>query len=88
VYDLARSPTRYAITRFGWDGRSLGAETTLAPGARGHTCTGPLAIADDNGGYTIVSIATQRSSSTTTILVHLARDPSSGAPRIIGLWRE
>jgi hypothetical protein len=53
----------------------------------GRTCTGPLALAADGDGYTIVRLDTTRLGVTLTMYVHLAREPSSGAPRVIGVWR-
>jgi hypothetical protein len=39
------------------------------------------------GGYTILRIETERAGFRGTTFVHVARDPATGAPRVIGVWR-
>ncbi len=82
----AGTVTRYAVTAFDRGGRRLGEPGELRPGPGGRTCA-PLALAPDREGYTIVRIDTRRSPRTTSVDVHLARDPATGAPRVIGVWR-
>jgi hypothetical protein len=55
-------------------------------GAAGRACA-PLALTGDGDGYTMLRIETARPDFTGTTIVHLARDPESGAPRVIGIWR-
>ncbi|HUJ60001.1 MAG TPA: hypothetical protein VLX92_15960 [Kofleriaceae bacterium] len=82
--------TTYAIRRYDFAGRTLGPTTGAAAGLDGHACTPPLALVDpsDHGGYTIVEVATDRPRFHGKTLIHVARDPASGAPRVIGVWRE
>jgi hypothetical protein len=78
--------TRYTVTRYDLDGRELDAHTS--PGASdGHTCTRIQLAGDARDGYTIVRLATARPGFTGDTFVHVARDPSSGTPRLIGVWR-
>jgi hypothetical protein len=79
--------TRYAITSYDVAGREREAHTSLAS-RDGHACTRiRLTAGDDHGGYTIVRLATTRPDFTGDTFVHVARDPSTGAPRVIGVWR-
>jgi hypothetical protein len=81
--------THYAITGYDFHATRTGERVELAADASGRTCAIvlPLAPRDDDGGYTILRIATTRPGFTGETLVHVARDPSSGAPRVIGVWR-
>ncbi|MDB4958960.1 MAG: hypothetical protein JWO36_6529 [Myxococcales bacterium] len=83
---LATPATRYEITSYDRDQRPIAMRYELAPGARGRTCA-PLALAGGFDGYTIVQIVTSRPEFTGTTRVHVARDPSSSTPRVIGVWR-
>jgi hypothetical protein len=86
VYHLAEAATtRYQVTRFDRDARAVG-EVSADVGAEGRTCV-PIALTGDGDGYTMVRIETARPGFTGTTLVHLARTPTSGAPRVIGIWR-
>jgi hypothetical protein len=91
TYRLAPAPagaaTSYRVTAYDRGGRPLGAASGLPAGASGRTCA-PLKLAGDRDGYTIVRIDTRRPRQRTgATFVHLARDPASGAPRVIGVWR-
>jgi hypothetical protein len=77
--------TRYRITRYDRDAREVGAADAL-PGADGKTCA-PLALTSGGDGYTMVRIATTRPRFAGTTFAHVARDPESRAPRVIGIWR-
>jgi hypothetical protein len=77
--------TRYRVTRYDRHARELGA-ADARPGAGGKTCAA-LALAGDGDGYTVVRIATTRPGFTGATFAHVARDPASGAPRVIGIWR-
>jgi hypothetical protein len=46
-----------------------------------------VTLSPDRDGYTIVRIDTKRLGRTGATYVHLARDPSSAEPRVIGIWR-
>lgn len=78
--------TRYAIAAHDRHGRALGAPSSLAADLSGRACA-PLTMSPDKDGYTIVRIDTQRLGRTGATYVHLARDPSSREPRVIGIWR-
>jgi hypothetical protein len=85
---LGANATQYRITTYDVDGRERGAARMVPPGVAGHTCTGPLELAAPFDGYTIVRIATLRADVEGETFVHVARDPASGVPRVIGLWRQ
>jgi hypothetical protein len=79
--------TGYAITSYDVAGRAIDAHTSPAP-RDGRACTPiRLTAGNDHGGYTIVRLATTRPGFTGDTFVHVARDPSTGAPRVIGVWR-
>jgi hypothetical protein len=79
--------TRYTVTSYDIDGRELDAHTIPAA-SDGRACARIRLTADDRrDGYTIVRLATTRPGFTGDTFVHVARDPSSGAPRLIGVWR-
>lgn len=59
----------------------------VAAAADGRTCTTPQ-LADDGNGYTIAAITTLRPQFAGRTDVHLARDPVTSLPRVIGVWRE
>jgi hypothetical protein len=86
AYELApRRSTRYRATVRDRDGRVLAVrEADPQPGGR--ACTGPIPLAAGGEGYTIVELASSRMPATGTF-VHLARDPATRAPRVIGVWR-
>jgi hypothetical protein len=88
AYDLApvAGATSYTVAAYDRSGRSLGAPSELRPGAAGHVCT-PATLAPDREGYSIFRIETRRLQFRGDIYVHVARDPASGAPRVIGVWR-
>jgi hypothetical protein len=82
----AATTTRYEVGRHDRRAQRLG--TSAAAGtADGRVCV-PLALASDGDGYTMVRIATTRPGFTGATVVHIARDPGSNAPRVIGIWRE
>ncbi len=78
--------TAYTVTRYDRRGREIdGAFAVRA--TRAGTCLAPVALATGGDGYTIVRIETSRPGLSLSTDVHLARDPASGAPRIVGIWR-
>ena len=89
VYQLGSSAdaTRYRVTTYDVDGRPLGWTGSTEPGRDGRACTAPLELAVAFGGYTIVRVQTLRPDFAGETFVHIARDPASGAPRVIGIWR-
>jgi hypothetical protein len=78
--------TRYAVAAYDRAGRPLGVRGGPAAGEGGRVCA-PLVLARDGDGYTIVRIDTRRMQRTLSVYVHVARDPATGAPRVIGVWR-
>ena len=80
----ARS-TRYTLTLYRHDGARY-AWTSVAAGDAGTSCT-KIGLAEGAEGYTIVRIDTARPRFSGTTYVHLARDPTTHAPRVIGIWR-
>ncbi|HEX8112130.1 MAG TPA: hypothetical protein VF516_30565 [Kofleriaceae bacterium] len=82
----AAATTRYDVRRYDRQAQPLGASD--ARGAPdGRLCV-PLALPATGDGYTMVRIATTRPGFTGATVVHIARDPASDAPRVIGIWRE
>jgi hypothetical protein len=90
LYQLGASPgaTRYRVTTYDIDARSVGAARELAAAGSGHACTPPLDLAAPFEAYTIVRVETLRPGFTGETFVHLARDPASGVARVIGIWRQ
>jgi hypothetical protein len=78
--------TRYTVTSYDIEGRELAARVTPAS-SDGHACARIRLAADRRDGYTIVRLATARPDFTGETFVHVARDPDTGAPRVIGVWR-
>jgi hypothetical protein len=86
VYAFApAAATHYALETFDRSAQSL-AKTAHAAGASGVTCV-PLELARGGDGYTIVRITTTRPGFRGTTDVHVARDPATNQPRVIGIWR-
>ncbi len=80
--------TRYRARAFDHDGRPTGWRRAARAAESGRTCVGGLAPPPSHGGYAIVELATERAGAALpTTLVHLARAPDSGEPRVIGLRR-
>ncbi len=83
--------TRYAVQAYDFAGKRLGAPVTLAAdpetGATGRTCALAPAGPADHDGYAVYRVDTQRTEYAGTTYVHVARDPSTRAPRVIGIWR-
>jgi hypothetical protein len=81
--------TRYTVTARDRRGRLVGAPVVRRPNATGRACVGPLPLAGDADGYTILRIDTERLDFRGTTFVHAARAPGSSdaAPRVIGVWR-
>jgi hypothetical protein len=79
--------TRYEVTTFDRGGHRLGAPATRAADRSGRTVVGPLALAPAADAYTIVRITIVRPDTRATAHIHLARDPATGALRIIGIRR-
>ncbi len=82
---VAPAGTTYTLTAYSSSGDELAARAVVA-GASGVTC-GPLSLASDNEGYTIVRVDTKRTTFKGSTYVHVARDPATRSPRVIGIWR-
>jgi len=78
--------THYVLASYDRDERPVGRITIdAAPG--GTTCTSSVKLAVAGDGYTIVKVTTSRPAFAGSTVVHLARDPASGAWRVIGVLR-
>ncbi|HEX3763734.1 MAG TPA: hypothetical protein VHW23_33795 [Kofleriaceae bacterium] len=85
--DAEAAATQYRIASYDRAGSPIGSPATFrASGAAGHSCVGPLTLAPGDG-YTIVEVETIRPGIALSTLVHVARDPKTSAPRVIGIWR-
>jgi hypothetical protein len=83
----AAAETQYTVTAYDRSGRPLGDAVALRGDRAGYTCTGPVPTASSDDGYTIIEISTTRPGFSGRTLVHLARDPATALPRLIGIWR-
>ncbi len=78
----------YRLRAFDGGGHLLGAARRVRADVAGRTCVERVPWALGGDRYTIVELVTERpGSALPPTLVHLARDPASGAPRVIGLRR-
>lgn len=84
--DGVAAETQLRVVAWDFAGRPLPFASTRAGTAR--VCLEGLSLTADHDGYTIVDITTIRSGDRDLrILVHLARDPGTGRPRVIGVRR-
>lgn len=87
TYRLVRGAAQYVATAHAYDGGATG-WSQIARGAGGRACLTGLGPGPTDDGYLIVRIETRRPDRTQgPVFVHLARDPATGALRIIGLRR-
>jgi hypothetical protein len=78
--------TRYELDSYDRAARPLGRIAIDAvPG--GASCTSAVKVATDGDEYTMVKITTERRAFSGSTFVHIARDPGTGAWRVIGVWR-
>jgi hypothetical protein len=83
-----RAGTHYAAEGFDYDGKPVGWRRLAPPGEDGRTCVDGLTLPSHHDGYMIVRIVTRRGDRMfAPVHVHLARDPGTGRPRVIGLRR-
>lgn len=88
AYAFATAPsTSYRLERFDRAGKSLGPPGRFAANAGGVTCT-QVSLASTGDGYTIFRYTTERPGFTGSTQVHVARDPATGTPRVIGIYRQ
>jgi hypothetical protein len=82
---LETAPTHFTITAHDANGRPAGSEaTTIAPDRNGDACVLPT-LAAGKDRYTILMVRSSRRLPPTQI--HLAIDPASGRPRVVGIRR-
>ena len=79
--------TQYRVTAYDAGARVLGAPLAIRAGASGHTCTAVGQAGATFRGYTMLRIETTRAGFDQETFVHVAPDPASGTPRVIGIWR-
>ena len=84
-HHLTETPTTFAVRTFGADGKPLAPGTQIVPSATGEACVADVAMAPGEGRYTIVTVESSRGMPGT--LIHLAADPRTQQPRVIGLYR-
>lgn len=84
-YGLVAARTQFTITAHDRDGRPLAPSATIEAGARGKACVDAVRLADKDDRYTIFRIDTSRGMPGT--LVHVAVDPATQVPRVIGIYR-
>ena len=91
AYNLEQSIDRgtiYSARAFDAAGRPTGWSARVRGRIQGTSCIPGLSPAAGTDAYTIVELTTARPGlDVPPTLVHLARDPASGAPRVIGLRR-
>jgi hypothetical protein len=78
--------TQYRLARYDRAGDPLGEPIIVRPGATSRTCP-PIALGTGADSYTMVRIDTTRPGLAAGTIVHIARDPITRVPRVIGLWR-
>ena len=88
-YDLGprAADTQYTITAFDTGGHAIATRQVVRPDAAGHARVPYVPLATARDAYTILRIETARPGFTGTTFVHVARDPATGAVRVIGIWR-
>jgi len=83
-----RGITSYHARAFDHGGRPTGWRDTALPGEAGRACLTGIRLPAERQGYSIVRVVTRRGGRTLPpVHLHLAREPRSGRPRIIGLRR-
>lgn len=85
AFDTART-THYALAFHDRNGSHFGS-STATPSERGDACAA-LRLSAGHESYTIVRVDTKRPGFAGTTYVHVARDPRTLAPRVIGIWRQ
>jgi hypothetical protein len=80
--------SRYRTRVFDFAGEATGQARRVAAAGGGRICIDRLVPAAGADSYTIVELVTERGErSFPGVLVHLARAPGNGAPRVIGIRR-
>jgi hypothetical protein len=85
---VAADATAYRARAFDHAGRATGWRRRAPAAGLGRSCLDGLVAPRSHDGYTIVELAAERAAGALPpVLVHLAREPASRAPRVIGVWR-
>ena len=81
--------THYTARAHDERGRALARRQALRARKGGRVCFEDLPIAKGSEGYTMVALVTVRGRKRQpAVWVHVAREPGTGKPRVIGIWRE
>ncbi len=81
---LETAQTRYTVDAYSVGGKRLATRTSV-PDAVGRSCADDVPIANERDNYTVFRIKTSRG--VPPVMVHVATDPATGKPRVIGLER-
>ncbi|HEY4182285.1 MAG TPA: hypothetical protein VGM90_35880 [Kofleriaceae bacterium] len=84
-YGLASEPTTFTVQAYDEDGGELELHRTVTPDAEGRACVDKLMLVRDGARYTIFKIDNSRGMPGTVL--HLAADPATKKPRMIGVYR-
>jgi hypothetical protein len=80
--------THYTARAHEEHGRRLGARRSVRARRDGRVCFEGLPIAGGAEGYTIIELTTVRGADRLpAVWVHVAREPGTRRPRVIGIWR-
>jgi len=81
---LETAQARYTVDAYSVGGKRLATRTSV-PDAVGRSCADDVPIANERDNYTVFRIKTSRGGP--PVMVHVATDPATGKPRVIGLER-
>jgi hypothetical protein len=79
--------TRYHMVTANRADQEISRPFSIRAQSNGHNCTGPLTTARGGDGYTILKLTTRGRGEPLSTHVHLARNPSTGQYRLIGVYR-
>ena len=78
--------TTFAVRAYAADGSPVGETKSITPSRTGEACITDFAPAPGKDGYTILTVSNSRGMPGT--LIHVANDPATQQPRVIGLYRK
>ncbi len=84
-HHLTETPTTFAVRAYDADGTPVSERKVLKPSSKGEACLTDFALAPNGERYTIVTVDNSRGMPGTSI--HVAADPKSQQPRVIGFYR-
>jgi hypothetical protein len=85
----ARAITRYSATAHGYSGQPLAWKGETKAGTDRTACVSAVPSGPDKDGYAIVQITTERAGrKLNAVEVHIAKDPATQRPRIVGIHRQ